>query len=36
MHGYGSYINKFAYIAKVFAEHGYDVVGFDFKGFGYS
>lgn len=35
-HGYGSYVGKFAYIAKQFAEHGYDVVGYDYPGFGLS
>ena len=33
-HGYGSYTGKYAYYAKYFAEEGYDVVGFDFRGFG--
>jgi acylglycerol lipase len=36
MHGYGSYIDKFAYVSKIFAENGHEVVGFDFKGFGHS
>lgn len=36
MHGYGSYVDKFAYVSKYFVENGYEVVGFDFKGFGYS
>lgn len=35
-HGYGSYVGKFAYIAKHFVEKGYDVIGMDYKGFGYS
>ena len=35
-HGYGSYVGKFAYIAKLYVEAGFDVIGMDFKGFGYS
>lgn len=35
-HGYGSYVDKFAYIAKPFVEQGYDVIGMDYKGFGHS
>lgn len=35
-HGYGSYVGKFAYIAKKFSEHGFDVVGYDYPGFGLS
>ena len=25
-----------AYIAKIFSENGYEMVGYDYKGFGYS
>jgi|LauGreDrversion4_2_1035121.scaffolds.fasta_scaffold137585_2 alpha-beta hydrolase superfamily lysophospholipase len=35
-HGYGSYVDKFAYIAKIFVENGFDVIGMDYKGFGHS
>ena len=35
-HGYGSYVDKFAFVAKLFVEQGYDVIGMDFKGFGHS
>ena len=33
-HGYGSWTGKYGYYAKYFADQGYDVVGFDFRGFG--
>lgn len=35
-HGYGSYVDKFAYVAKLFTEKGIDVIGMDYKGFGHS
>ena len=35
-HGYGSYVGKFAYVGKLFVDQGYDFIGMDFKGFGYS
>jgi len=35
-HGYGSYVGKFAFYAKIFQEQGFDVIGMDFKGFGHS
>ncbi|CDW84814.1 UNKNOWN [Stylonychia lemnae] len=35
-HGMGSYVDKLCYIAKIFAENGYDFVGYDSLGFGYS
>jgi alpha-beta hydrolase superfamily lysophospholipase len=35
-HGYGSYVGKFAYVAKYFVEAGYDVIGYDYLGFGLS
>jgi len=35
-HGYGSYVGKFAYYAKLYHDQGYDVIGMDYKGFGYS
>jgi alpha-beta hydrolase superfamily lysophospholipase len=35
-HGYGSYVGKFAYYAKLYHDQGYDVVGMDYKGFGHS
>jgi alpha-beta hydrolase superfamily lysophospholipase len=36
LHGYGSYTGKFGYIAQIYAEHGYDFVGYDVTGFGHS
>ena len=36
MHGYGEYVKRYAYFGKVFADSGYDFVGMDIKGFGYS
>jgi acylglycerol lipase len=36
LHGYGSYVDKFGYVAMDFANSGYDVIGFDFRGFGHS
>jgi acylglycerol lipase len=33
-HGYGSWTGKYGYYAKYFAEAGYDVVGYDLRGFG--
>lgn len=33
-HGYGSWTGKYGYYAKYLADAGYDVVGFDFRGFG--
>ncbi len=35
-HGYGSYTGKYGYVAKVFADEGFDVVGLDYPGFGNS
>ena len=29
VHGFGCYCEKYAYIAKVFAEAGYEFIGFD-------
>jgi acylglycerol lipase len=36
IHGFGDYCGRYAYFAKQFAEHGYDFVGFDQRGFGRS
>ena len=36
VHGYGDYCGRYAYFAKYFAENGYDLVGIDQRGFGYS
>jgi pimeloyl-ACP methyl ester carboxylesterase len=36
IHGYGEYVKRYAYFGKVFAENGYDFVGIDQRGFGYS
>lgn len=36
LHGYGDYCGRYAYLAKAFAENGYDFVGIDQKGFGHS
>ena len=36
MHGYGDYVQRYGYFARVLAEAGFDVVGIDQKGFGYS
>lgn len=36
IHGYGDYCQRYAFFAKYFAEAGYDFVGMDQKGFGYS
>ncbi|CDW90331.1 UNKNOWN [Stylonychia lemnae] len=35
-HGLGSHIQRYIYMAKVFAENGYDCVGYDSLGFGKS
>ena len=35
-HGFGAYTNKYGYVAEVFAQQGYDFVGFDHRGFGLS
>ena len=35
-HGYGSYVGKFAYYAKLYRDQGYEVIGMDYKGFGHS
>lgn len=35
-HGYGSYVGKFAYYAKLYHDQGYEVIGMDYKGFGHS
>lgn len=34
LHGFGSWTGKYAYYVKVLADRGYDVVGYDLKGFG--
>ena len=34
--GYGSYVGKYGYIAKVFSDCGYDFIGMDYKGYGRS
>lgn len=36
IHGYGEYVRRYAYFGQVFAENGYDFVGIDQRGFGYS
>jgi len=36
VHGFGDYCARYAYFAKTFAEQGYDFVGMDQRGFGYS
>jgi pimeloyl-ACP methyl ester carboxylesterase len=36
IHGYGEYVRRYAYFGEIFAEHGYDFVGIDQRGFGYS
>lgn len=36
MHGYGDYTARYAYFAKYFSNAGYDFVGLDQRGFGYS
>ena len=36
LHGFGEYVGRYAYLAKEFAELGYDFMGMDLKGFGYS
>ena len=35
-HGYGSYIGKYAYMARMFVDSGYEVCGIDCMGFGLS
>jgi len=35
-HGYGSYVAKYAYMARIFVEHGFEVCGLDCMGFGHS
>ncbi|CDW75446.1 UNKNOWN [Stylonychia lemnae] len=35
-HGLGAYLLKHSYIAKTFSDQGYDFVGYDSLGFGYS
>ena len=35
-HGYGSYGDKFAYIARHWSDSLYDVIAYDYKGFGHS
>ena len=34
--GYGSYVGQASYQAKYYAEHGYDFVGMDYRGYGKS
>ncbi|CAI2374528.1 unnamed protein product [Moneuplotes crassus] len=34
LHGYGSWTGKYGYYAKYFADQGYDVLGYDYRGFG--
>jgi len=29
VHGYGDYIGRYAFFAKMFADAGYDVIGID-------
>ncbi|TNV72939.1 hypothetical protein FGO68_gene9903 [Halteria grandinella] len=36
IHGYGEYVQRYGYFAKKYAEAGYDFVGVDQRGFGYS
>lgn len=36
IHGYGDYIGRYAVVARHFASHGYDVVGIDQRGCGFS
>jgi len=36
VHGYGDYVGRHGWIAQAFAQHGYDFVGIDQRGFGNS
>eukprot|EP00347_Sterkiella_histriomuscorum_P015835 403355508 len=36
LHGYGDYCQRYAYFAEIYAQEGYDFLGFDQKGFGFS
>lgn len=36
IHGYGDFCQRYAYFAEMYAKEGYDFLGFDQKGFGYS
>ena len=36
LHGLGDYIGRYAFLAKKLSDQGYDVVGIDQRGFGYS
>ncbi|TNV72937.1 hypothetical protein FGO68_gene8328 [Halteria grandinella] len=36
IHGYGEYVQRYGYFAKLYAEAGFDFVGLDQRGFGYS
>ena len=36
LHGYGTYCAKMGFIAEKFVKLGYDAIGFDYPGFGYS
>ncbi|TNV76998.1 hypothetical protein FGO68_gene15358 [Halteria grandinella] len=36
VHGYSEYVGRYGYLAKYFSEAGYDFVGIDQRGFGYS
>ena len=36
VHGFGDYVGRFGYLAKAFANQGYDFVGIDQRGYGHS
>lgn len=36
VHGYGDYVGRYAFKGKFIAQHGYDFVGVDQRGFGHS
>ncbi|CDW82247.1 UNKNOWN [Stylonychia lemnae] len=36
LHGYGDTCSRYSYLAEKYANHGYDFLGFDYKGFGFS
>ena len=35
-HGFGSYVGKYGYMARIYLAHGYEVCGLDQMGFGLS
>ena len=36
MHGNNDYVGRYAFLAKILSENGYDVVGCDRRGYGFS